>query len=475
MHSYNTPIYDAICAYTQTEPLPFHMPGHKLGKGIPEYFLNNIATLDITEIPGTDNLHSPSGPIKEAQELAASAFGADRTFFLVNGSTCGMHAIISSVCKPGQKLLVTRDCHKSVLGGMFLAGVEPIFVMPEFCKEFGIMACITAAAVEKALAANPDATGVVLTRPNYYGICCDLESIAGIVHSYGKILAVDEAHGAHLRFSSRLPIAAMDAGADICVQSAHKTLPAFTQGAYLHVKGDRVDIDRLEFMLDILQTTSPSYILMAFLDIARGIMQEDGEQLLNKLVSDIQLFKDEASEVKGLRFLEDSDILQGRLDKTRIVANIEGLGLTGYEAQKLLRKDYRVEIEMSDFTNIVAIATTADDEATLGRFFKAVSGIGKKYGCEKKILYPEQTEFINPSVRLGINEALKTKIEEIELKKATGRICRSIIAPYPPGIPLVFPGEVITSDIIDYLLDTLKCGGSVTGIHDDLQIQVCKL
>lgn len=475
MQSFKTPIYDAIGSYTNTGPLPFHMPGHKLGRGIPEHLLKNIAALDITEIPGTDNLHNPSGVIKEAQELAAHAFGADKTYFLVNGSTCGMHAIISTVCKSGQKLIVTRDCHKSAFGGMLLAGVEPVFIMPEFNKAFGMMACITPEAVERALIDNPEAAGIILTRPNYYGACCDLERIAGVVHSYGKILAVDEAHGAHLGFSDKLPVSAMDAGADICVQSAHKTLPAFTQGAYLHVKAGRVDVERLEFMLDILQTTSPSYIIMAFLDIARGIMQQDGEQLLSRLVSDIQGFKTEAAGIKGLRFLEDGDISGGRLDETRIVANLEELGLTGYEVQKLLRKDYRVEVEMSDFTNVVAIATVADDTEALRRLFEAVSGIGSKYGSNKSLYRPKHTGFEIPPIKLGLNEALKTEREEVDLQKAAGRICRSIIAPYPPGIPLVFPGEIITPEIVGYLLETLKCGGIVAGVDYKLQIQVCAL
>jgi arginine decarboxylase len=456
------------------DPLPFHMPGHKLGKGIPDFFLQNVASLDITEIPGTDNLHEPSGPIKEALELAALAFGSDRTFFLVNGSTCGIHAMITAMCRPGQKLIVTRDCHKAVVGGMILAGAEPVFIMPELCSGFGIMGCVTPEAVEKTLAANPDAAGVLLTRPNYYGICCDLTGIAAIVHSYGKILAVDEAHGAHLRFNPALPVCAMDAGADLCVQSAHKTLPAFTQGAYLHVKAGRVDIERLEFMLDILQTTSPSYVIMAFLDIARSLMQHEGGQLLARLLSDIRRSKQEASCLSGLRFLEERDFPGGTLDGTRIVANLERLGVTGYDAQKLLRQDYGIEIEMSDFMNVVAIATTADDENSIDRFFKGLVGVGRKYGCSRKRKSPNWAEFGIPAAGLGLNGALKTRSEQIDLRKAAGRVCRSVIAPYPPGIPLLFPGEIITQEIIGYLIETLECGGAVNGIDGKLRIQVCK-
>lgn len=473
MNSYNTPIYDSLCRYSGCNPVPFHMPGHKLGRGIPDEFLRDIAALDLTEIPGTDNLHNPTGPIREAQELAARAFGSDRTYFLVNGSTGGIHAVISTICKPGQKLIVTRDCHKSVFGGLLLAGAEPVFIMPEYNKDFGIMACVSPEAVDRAFMQNPDAVGIILTRPNYYGLCCDLEEIARIVHSHGKILAVDEAHGAHLRFDKKLPVCAMDAGADICVQSAHKTLPAFTQGAYLHARAENIDFEKLEFNLDILQTTSPSYIIMAFLDIARELMQRDGEVLLDGIISGIRSLKAEAKQIKGLRFLEGSDIHGGRLDETRITASFEGSGINGRTAQELLRKDYGIQVEMSDYSNIVAIATISDDMEALRLLFKGITGICARYGADKSLERPLEKGFPLPPARLGFNEALSCRYEYAVLSEAAGRVCGSIVAPYPPGIPLIFPGETILPETVRFLQEIIRCGGEVGGLDELSRVRVC--
>lgn len=473
MKSYNTPVYDAIRKYSGSSPVPFHMPGHKLGRGIPGDFLQNLAALDLTEIPGTDNLHHPTGPIKEAQELAAAAFGSDRTYFLVNGSTGGIHTIISTICKPGQKLIVTRDCHKSVFGGLLVAGAEPVFIVPEYNKEFGIMSYVSPEAVDKAFRQNPEAVGILVTRPNYYGICSDLERIAGITHSYGKILAVDEAHGAHLRFNKKLPVCAMDAGADICVQSAHKTLSAFTQGSYLHVKSGSIDLEKLEFYHDILQTSSPSYIIMAFLDIARELMQRDGEHLLDNVINEIRSLGTEAAGIEGLRFLKESDIRGGRLDETRITASFEGLGINGRAAEKLLRRDYGIQVEMSDFSNIVAIATTADDRETLKQLFKGITGISKKYGSQKRLERPLKDGFEVSPARLGYKEALDGKHEYVRLDDAAGRISGSIVAPYPPGIPLFFPGELILPDTVSYLKEIISCGGDVNGLDELSRVRVC--
>src|SRR3989339_18069 len=231
----NMPIYNAVTHYYKTNPTVFHMPGHKLGKGIEKEFLKNLFKLDITEIYGTDNLNYPSGMIKEAEELASKAFGASRTFFLVNGSTVGIHAMIMTICKEKDKLIVSRDCHKSVINGMLLCGVTPIYVIPEFDEEFGIFTYIDPKKIQHLLIENQDAVGVLITRPNYYGVCSNIDEIARIVHKYNKILAIDEAHGSHLKFLEKLPKCAMNGNADICVQSAHKTLLAFTQGAYLHI------------------------------------------------------------------------------------------------------------------------------------------------------------------------------------------------------------------------------------------------
>ena len=464
--SWNTPIYSAIKAYTGTGPLPFHMPGHKLGAGIPDEFLGEIEKLDLTEIPGTDNLHLPTGAIKEAQELAAVAFGARRSFFLVNGCTVGLHAAIAAMCRPGQRLIVGRDCHRAVINGMLLAGVEPVYVLPEYSKEFGINTGITASAVERALDAAPDAVGVLITRPNYYGVCSDVKAIAKIVHMRGKLLAVDEAHGSHLAFSSRLPVCALEAGADICIQSAHKTLPAFTQGAYLHTGSDRVDLQRLQYFLDIYQTTSPSYIIMAYLDIAREVMQKCGKNLLNGLLDTIEACSRDMSP-DGIKLLGKADVPGFEHDTTRITANTTKLGLTGYSAEKLLREKHNIQVEMSDLSNIVCISTVADDSTSIDRLFSGLSDLSRHIKLDEVPVLPAFLGLKLPGQAMEASKVLNAHTVRIPLNEAPGRISREIISPYPPGMALVCPGEIFSHGMVDYIREIIRYGGIVHGIDEN--------
>lgn len=462
------------------------MPGHKLGKGLPVEFLKNIEKLDLTEIPGTDNLHKPTGAIREAQELAAVAFGARRSFFLVNGCTVGLHAAIAAVCRPGQRLIVGRDCHRSVINGMLIAGVTPVYVLPEYSEEFGINTGITVKAVEKALNMAPDATGVLLTRPNYYGVCSNIREITRMVHSFGKPIIVDEAHGSHFSFNTRLPSSALQAGADICIQCAHKTLPAFTQGAYLHIGSNQIDEERLERFLGMFQTTSPSYVVMAFLDIAREIMQKNGENLLNNLLNSIEKYSCGAN--KGLiKLLGSTDVHDFELDKTRITANVSALGITGYDAGDMMRDKYNIQVEMSDMNNVVCISTVADNGHTIGKLFEGLYGLERDItnsGARKRSVFAERSDLkfqpalkerLLPSIKgltlpdgiMGPYEILNAGAVRIELDKAPGRISREIISPYPPGIALVCPGETFSAEMVSYLGQVLKCGGIVNGIDEN--------
>lgn len=470
----NTPIYNVIRKYADSGILPFHMPGHKLGRGLLAEFLSAPAALDITEIPGMDYLHQPTGIIKEAQDLAAKAFGAKNTYFLVNGSTCGIYAMIRTICRPGESLLVARDCHKSVIYGMMLAGVDPVYIMPEYDSSLCISTGITPEKLDRLLDANRNVAGVLITRPNYYGICSDIKSVAAIVHSYGKVLAVDEAHGAHLRFGNRLPVCAMDAGADICVQSAHKTLPALTQGAYLHVGSKAIDIERLQYFLKLNQTSSPSYLIMASLDMAREIMQENGCKLLDDLIDVIESNKASVSD-KAICFAGGFSGRGFETDKTRITANVGRLGITGYMAEKMLREMCNIQVEMSDLSNIVCIATIADTEETIGQLF---SGFG-----ELVKIYDGNQPLEAAKIGLGCDIRNTCKITDFEavmqagsewtrLGNSVGRISKDIIAPYPPGIPVLCPGELISREAVEFLYSVVKAGGKINGINENLEINV---
>lgn len=474
MNGWNIPIYTALKSYSDSRPVPFHMPGHKLGKGLPEEFVRNIHLMDVTEIPGTDNLHYPEGPIDEAQKLAARAFGADETFFLVNGSTVGIHAMIMALCNPGDKLIVARDCHKSAINGMMLAGVKPVYIKPQFNSCFGISAAVLPSDIETALLQNPDAQGVFITRPNYYGICSDIEAIAKIVHSHGKVLAVDEAHGAHLAFDSGLPVSAMQACADICVQSAHKTLPAFTQGSYLHVNRGRIDVEKLKWHLRLLQTTSPSYIIMASLDIARAIMENSGHELIRQLKQFYLYFYEKLKGSARLVLLDHSALENGTLDWTRMVVNVKGLGKTGYDIDKILRTNFNIQVEMSDLYNIVCITTVSDSMDDFKKLTAALLEIDRELIKQKPLadIYSKQPDI--PAMQIDFRDVLGREGISVCLKDAAGHVCLDMITPYPPGIPAICPGEIVSEEIVEYLYAIINSGGTVTGFGRNFEIRVAK-
>lgn len=454
-------------------PTIFHMPGHKQAKGIPAELSQDILKLDITEIEGSDNLHFPEGIIKEAEELASEAFGADNTFFLVNGSTCGIQAAIMSVCRPGQSIILGRDAHKSVISAIIMSGARPIFVQPKINEEFGISSHITAESIETMLENNPDASAVMLTRPNYYGICSDIEEIIRVVHRYNKPIIVDEAHGAHFAFSPQLPDSALSYGADICVQSAHKTLPALTQGAYLHVMGDRVDLDMLRFNLSMLQTSSPSYIIMAFLDIAREILQKTGINKYQNLINNISLFISELHALTTLKALSgyalDSRIVH---DATRLVINTASIGMTGYEAEKALGRVFNTRVEMADYQNIVLISTIADDVITFSKLSAALKELYKQGRYSMPLRTPESICPDIPRSALTPRETYYSDKKYVKLQKSSGLVCADLLTPYPPGVPVVYPGEIINQNIIDYIRGILDLGGKVNGITKDCTVQV---
>jgi arginine decarboxylase len=461
------------------------MPGHKLAKGVPYELAQDVLKLDVTEVEGTDNLHYPEGIIKQAQDLAAEAFGADRTFFLVNGSTCGIQAAILSTCSRGQKIIIGRDSHKSVVAGLILSGAKPVYVYPEYNCEFGITGEITAYSIERALSENPDAAAVLITRPNYYGICSDIEAISKIVHSSGKILIVDEAHGAHLAFSLKLPPPALLYGADICIQSAHKTLPAVTQGAYLHVKHGRVDLDRLSFNLTMLQTSSPSYIIMSYLDIARELMEKEGGRKLELLLQNIGWFKNELKDYQGYRILSAGQHSNLCHDATRIVINTRNIGISGYEAEKVLRDKFKTQIEMADLENLVFITTIADRREDFLRLSETMKSLyatnferrtagggheeitGRRNGTISGWL-AEVKKYTDCCEGMLPYEAYASEGESIPLDESSGRIAAATVTPYPPGVPVLYPGEIISRNHIVYIREILDAGGKVNGIDKNI-------
>jgi len=474
------PLVEAVMQHARQNITPFHMPGHKGGRGFPEEFLNNLAVIDVTEIPGMDNLHQPAGVIAQAQQMASAAYRSHRSFFLVNGSTSGIHAMIMAVCKPGDRLLVPRNSHKSVWSALVMADVRPVYIQPQYDIDNLLTTQISVQQVCEALDRYPDAVGLLVTHPNYYGMCSHIEEIEKLVHDRGKLLLVDEAHGAHFIFHSALPPSSGEIGADIWVQSAHKTLPALTQGAYLHVGSSKMDWKRLAQVLGMIQTSSPSYMVMASLDWARAFMEARGKDLLQQLIIRIENLKKLLKSEYGLLSLDDYGGWKevAAVDPTRLTLDVRSLGITGYQAELLLR-EAGVQVEMSDMYRLVSIFSVADKEMEFEAFIRGCDYLSKNISLRKDLssLGFNQLSISReiPEQIMSPREAFYSIIENVPMRESIGRVCAGIIGTYPPGIPRFCPGELIDREGIEELDDIQQRGGNLFGLVDNLLVPVVKV
>jgi arginine/lysine/ornithine decarboxylase len=447
MNQSKTPIYQALSKYVQKKVTKLHVPGHKYGKGLPpeiSSLLGKSAKFDLSALEDIDSLAHPESSIKEAQELAAEAFGAKETLFVLNGSTLGVITMILSICSFGDKILVGRNAHKSVLTGLLLSGADPVYLLPEIDKEFNLPLSIKPETVEKAILENPDAKAVLIVNPTQFGITADLKRIADIVHKSGKILLVDEAWGAHFKFNKQFPISAMEAGADMAVQSTHKRLPALSQTSMIHIQGNRIDREKVKSTLRMLQTTSPSYIFLASMDTARKQMALKGEKLWDEVIRLSEKARKFLRESE-FKYLDREYVRQKGfdLDPTMITLEVED----GFKSWEILNKN-KIEPEFGNFDNLVFIFGIGNDKKDLSSFVKVV----KKLSPKKqpwKFDYP----MAKPEISLSPREASLRISEDIKIEKAVGRIAFEAVTPYPPGIPLLMPGEIITKDIVDYLIE----------------------
>jgi arginine/lysine/ornithine decarboxylase len=445
MNQNRAPLFEALSRYIKKGVTKLHVPGHQYGQGLPKELralLGKSSQFDLSVLEDIDSLAHPQTVIKEAEALAAEAFGADETFFLVNGSTLGVQAMILSTCSSSDKIIVSRNSHQSVTAGLILSGARPIYLQPEFDEEFNLLLNVKPETVEKALKKNPDAKAVLIISPTQFGITADIKKIARIVHRAGKIFLVDEAWGAHFKFHSEFPLTALLAGADMVVQSTHKRLPALSQASMLHIQGKRIDRKKVQKVIRMLQTTSPSYILLSSLDLARREMALNGKNLWEKTIS---LTKKARNLIKksGFRILERRYLnnLGFDLDLTNVTIEVEN----GFEAWKILNKN-KIEPEFATLNHLIFLVGIGNNNKGILSLEKALKKISpKKYF--KKIKYPT---FI-PKIAISPREAMLKDTVKVSMKNAIGRISADTIAPYPPGIPLLAPGEVITKEIFDYL------------------------
>ena len=446
------PLQTAIRRFREEAPAFFRIPSHHFAEGAdPESrkLLGDAAfDADLTEAEGLDDLHAAEGVIAEAQELAADLFGSKECRFLVNGSTSGNMAMLLSTVGPGSRVLVARNTHQSVLHGLILSGGMPVWLQPAHPDGWILDGAVTAEQVQSSLAANPDCKAVFITSPTYYGICSPLREIADICHAYNIPLLVDEAHGSHMYFSEKAPEGAVQAGADLVVQSLHKTGGSLTQSSLLHRCSERVDSRRLCESIRLVTSSSPSYILMASLDGARHHLALHGRELLHKAEKMAGMCRDMLKSVEGIRVLSIPD-----LDPLRIVFTAASHGISGIRMQQELYKRTRVSVELSDLLHVVCVISWGNTEEEILRLTETVKSIIRN--AEPDL--PEDTASVLtkatgcPEVNISPREAWYAERENIPLSAACGRTAAESVIPYPPGIPLIHPGEVFSRDIVDQL------------------------
>jgi arginine decarboxylase len=474
-----TPYYDAVLNYIHKGRTAFHMPGHARGRIAPQEMIEllgeKIFQADLTEVEGLDYLHKPEGVVKEAQELAADAFGADHSFFLVNGSTVGVVAMILAAVKPGEKLIVQRNSHRSVIAGLTLGNVEPVFIQTRFHPEMGMMTGITPEDLKECIEKNPDVVAVLMTSPNYFGMAENTQELIRIARENNLTVLVDESHGVHIHFHPQLPTSAVDLGADMVTQSVHKTLPSLTQTSILHLNGDRIPRRRVQTLLAYLQTSSPSYLFMASLDVVRKQMALQGKELIDKA---IQTADEARAEIKKFRHIYSfRDEVIGNygicdFDPTKLTICVKNTGYTGFELEKLLNQDFNIEIELADLSNILCFITAGNTQDDITHLMEALSYYDQH-------IVPVQSRDITklpriPNLILTPTETFALEPVLMDFDVADGQIAFEVIAPYPPGIPYTCPGEIITQEVIDLVTELRSIGSVVQGVSIDNKVKVVK-
>ena len=474
---FQTPLADRLRTSAQSKNIPFHTPGHHKGQGIDSelkvWWGEAIFQADLPELPELDNLFAPNGVIAESETLAARAWGSDRTFFLTNGSTAGVIASILAVCNPGDSVLVPRNVHRSVISGLILSGANPVFMMPEYDERLGIAHGITVNTIANHLIHNPKIKAVLIVNPTYYGVCSDVVRIANLVHQHNLPLIVDEAHGAHFQFHPALPTASLTAGADIVIQSTHKTLSALTQASMLQMKGDRICTDRLAKSLQLVQSTSPSYLLLASLDVARMQMTTQGEILLGNAIDRVQRVRSQINKIPNITILEFTNSPGfHELDPLRLTVLISGMD--GFTADEILHKELGITCELPGFQSLTFIFTHGTTNADCDRLLTGLQQLSDRI-LESRNTYCNYELFTEiPTIVLSPRDAFFAKSKLVKVNDAIGLISADLICPYPPGIPIIMPGERITANAIVYLQQIVIAGGQLIGC-DDTNFQIMRV
>lgn len=472
----DTPIRKALEEQRHNRLAHFDVPGHKGGRGnkeLRDFLGEECMRLDMNSMKPLDNLCHPVSVIKEAQHLAAEAFGAKEAFFIVNGTTAAVQAMIMAVCKAGDKVIMPRNVHRSAINALVVNGALPVYINPGINKQLGIPLGMSVEDVKKAIIENADAKAILVNNPTYYGICSNLREIVRLAHEHDMFVLVDEAHGTHLYFHEELPASAMEAGADMAAVSMHKTGGSLTQSSIL-LTNDRVNSDYVRQVINLTQTTSGNYLLLSSLDIARKNMYLNGKEMVQKTLGFSNYARAEINRLSGYyafgEELVDGDMVYG-FDTTKLSIHTRDIGLAGIEVYDLLRDDYGIQIEFGDIGNILAIISAGDRNLEIERLIAALSEIKRLHQKDKAGLFDH--EYITPHIIMGPQQAFYGKKVSMPIVESEGCVCGEFVMCYPPGIPILAPGELITKDVVNYILYAKEKGCFMTGTQDMKIENIC--
>ncbi len=465
----SAPIYEALIEFGKKRVVPFDVPGHKRGRGNPELtelLGEKCVNLDVNSMKPLDYLCHPVSVIRDAEMLAAEAFGAAHAFLMVGGTTSSVQTMVLSSVKRGEKIILPRNVHKSVMGALVLCGAVPVYVDPQCDKRIGIPLGMSLEDVKRVIKANPDAKAILVNNPTYYGICSDLRSIVKLAHENNMLCLVDEAHGTHFYFGENMPVSAMAAGADMAAASMHKSGGSLTQSSFLLI-GPAMSEGYMRQIINLTQTTSGSYLLMSSLDISRRNLALRGKEIYGKVVDMAEYARKDINLIGGY-YAFSSELINGDsvfdFDRTKLSVNTLGIGLAGIEVYNLLRDEYDIQIEFGDLGNFLAYISVGDRQRDIERLVSALYEIKRRYSRSGTGITHQ--EYIEPIVKATPQEAFYADSESLPIESTLGRVCSEFVMCYPPGIPILTPGELITKDILDYIRYAKEKGCSLTGPED---------